>query len=97
LTIPYRRHGHPLSVDELVEWAKVAKGEDVFNPLEALEHCPTTREGPKGRVAAERLAARTDVPSDGQPLTFEHRQAADASEPERSGVQKWITAPMSGT
>jgi L-ascorbate metabolism protein UlaG (beta-lactamase superfamily) len=89
------------SVDELVALANVAKGQIVFNHLEALDHCPTTRESLKRRLADEGLASRTHVPSDGELLTFEHRQAPaarpKASGHERPGVQKWLTAPMSGT
>ncbi len=89
------------SVDELVSLAKVAKGRIVFNHLEALDHCPTTREGLKRRLADEGLSTRTHVPSDGEVLTFEQRQSAPArpkaSGHERPGMQKWLTAPMSGT
>jgi L-ascorbate metabolism protein UlaG (beta-lactamase superfamily) len=89
------------SVDELVALANVAKGQIVFNHLEALDHCPTTRESLKRRLADEGIASRTHVPSDGELLTFEHRQAPPArpkaSGHERPGVQKWLTAPMSGT
>ncbi len=90
------------SVDELLELARAAPGEVVFNHLEALDHCPTTRAGLRARVAAAGLDGRAHIPDDGEELAFtrtnearrEHHPRAGAARP---GLQKWLTAPFAGT
>jgi L-ascorbate metabolism protein UlaG (beta-lactamase superfamily) len=64
------------SVDELVTLARRAPGRVVFNHLEALDHCPTTREGLRARMRAEGLAEKVSVPDDGEELRFERPGAA---------------------
>lgn len=89
------------SLDELVELARRAPGEIVFNHLEALDHCPTTRAGLAARLAAEGLEEHTLIPADGEELVFETRRAAHRKSPSASmptgGAQKWITAWFAGT
>lgn len=89
------------SLDELVELARRARGEIVFNHLEALDHCPTTRAGLAARLAAEGLNERTHIPADGEELVFETRGTTRAK-PRSTfaptpGAQKWITARFAGT
>jgi L-ascorbate metabolism protein UlaG (beta-lactamase superfamily) len=90
------------SVDELMDLAKRARGQLVFNHLEALDHCPTTREGLRARVRAEGLGDRAFIPADGETLTFtrEGRRARVAPRASTAPVpfaQKWITGAFTGT
>ena len=91
------------SVDELMELTRRARGQLVFNHLEALDHCPTTRAALRQRLAEEGFAGRTFVPEDGEILTFEGPARASASGKlrrtpiERPGAQKWITGAFAGT
>lgn len=50
------------SVDELVQLARLAPASVVFNHLEALDHCPTTRAGLHERMDAEGLSDRVHIP-----------------------------------
>lgn len=90
------------SLDELVELAKVAPREIVFNHLESLDHCPTTRESLRQRMDAEGIGQRVFIPADGETLEF-HRSSTDphvlpkASVHRRPGFQKWVTAKFAGT
>lgn len=87
------------SVDELVELARLAPADVVFNHLEALDHCPTTRTGLRERMRVEGLSDRVHVPEDGDVLEFDSpskyrpRTRAVALQP---GLQKWMTSPLAG-
>lgn len=87
------------SLDELVELARLAPADIVFNHLEALDHCPTTRTGLRERMRAEGLSDRAHVPEDGEVLSFDspskHRPQTRtvALQP---GLQKWMTSPLAG-
>ncbi|MFO0551120.1 MAG: MBL fold metallo-hydrolase [Polyangiaceae bacterium] len=84
------------SVDELVTLGRASRGQLVFNHLEALDHCPTTRAGLHARLAEEGLLERSHIPADGETLTFDERRSRGGAEL-RSGVsrrptlQKWVT------
>jgi L-ascorbate metabolism protein UlaG (beta-lactamase superfamily) len=86
------------SMDELVALGHLAPGLVVFNHLEALDHCPTTRAALRARLAAEGLAERCRVPEDGE--VVEHHNAAPARVKARGvpelapGLQKWVTGWM---
>ncbi|MBK9648022.1 MAG: hypothetical protein IPO67_23175 [Deltaproteobacteria bacterium] len=86
------------SIDELVALARLAPGLVVFNHLEALDHCPTTRAALRARLAAEGLAARCRVPEDGE--VVEHHDAAPGRAKARGvpllepGLQKWVTGRL---
>ncbi|MCE9572128.1 MAG: MBL fold metallo-hydrolase [Deltaproteobacteria bacterium] len=89
------------SVDDLVRLTRLARGQVVFNHLEALDHCPTTRTGLLARLEAEGLGDRVHVPADGEVLTFERPRAAAVvtprpGTPERPGLQKWVSARFAG-
>ncbi|MBL4633583.1 MAG: MBL fold metallo-hydrolase [Kofleriaceae bacterium] len=59
------------SVDELVVLAKHAPDSQiVFNHLEALDHCPTTRDGLRARMHEEGLSNQIHIPEDGEELEF---------------------------
>lgn len=86
------------SVDELVQLAQLSEGQLVFNHLEALDHCPTTRVDLRARLQREGLASRTHVPEDGQTLSFssaeEQPQREPRVHPPASTLQKWVTSPF---
>lgn len=72
----------------------------IFNHLEALDHCPTTRAGLRERLAAEGLSDRTHVPEDRAALAFSAGAApVPPSRPAPRGpnLQKWVTAYVTGT
>ena len=89
------------SLDELVTLARRAPGQVVFNHVEALDHCPTTRTRLRQRMEAEGLADRVHIPDDGGELGFEPdpaRQRVRVARPQlRPGFHKWVTAKLAGT
>lgn len=91
------------SLDELVTLAKTTRGKVVFNHLEALDHCPTTRAMLRERMTREGLMNRVWIPEDGETLHFEREAQASRRPPtkmpdvETPGMQKWMTAPFAGT
>ncbi len=90
------------SVDELIELTRRARGQVVFNHLEALDHCATTRAGLRQRLLEEGLTGRTFVPEDGETRVFERpagttRETPRSTPVERPGAQKWITSAFTGT
>ena len=87
------------SADELVELAELAPGDVVFNHLESLDHCPTTREGLRARMHDAGLSHRVHVPEDGETLEFSRtsdRRATPRDVALRPGLQKWMTSPLAG-
>lgn len=84
------------SVDELVQLTHASSAQMVFNHLEALDHCPTTRDQLRARLKEEGLLQRAHVPEDGETLSFERTAPRTRAAPElmpsrRPGVQKWLT------
>lgn len=87
------------SPDELVELAQLAPADVVFNHLESLDHCPTTREGLRERMRHAGLADRVHVPEDGETLHFSRaskRRVAPRAVTLAPGFQKWMTSPLAG-
>jgi L-ascorbate metabolism protein UlaG (beta-lactamase superfamily) len=85
------------SVDELVTLVHRAPGQVVLNHLEAIDHCPTTREALRRRMSAEGLLAKVHIPEDGETLHFARPDAPTRPRPRpaparRPGVQKWVTS-----
>jgi len=60
-----------MSVEELVAFAKKAPGKVIFNHLEALNHCPTTRVQLRTVLEEHRLLSRSMIPEDGESLVLE--------------------------
>ena len=90
------------SSEELVELAQLAPRDIVFNHLEALDHCPTTRAGLRERMDAEGIGRRAFIPADGELLDFQRHSTAPRALPKASishhpGFQKWLTAKFAGT
>lgn len=83
------------SIDELVTLTKSCNAQMVFNHLESIDHCPTTRTDLRDRMQAEGLTDRTHVPEDGESVTFEASSTpappniSTAPIP-RHGFQKWL-------
>lgn len=70
------------SISELVELAALAKQQGarvVFNHLESLDHCPTTRVGLRELMRSRGLDEGVFVPEDGERLTFERRRGAPST------------------
>jgi len=87
------------SAEELVELAELAPGDVVFNHLESLDHCPTTREGLRTRMRQAGLEERVHVPEDGESLRFTQtsgRHATPRPTVLSPGFQKWVTSPLAG-
>lgn len=88
------------SVDELVTLAKRSEAQLVFNHLEALDHCPTTREQLRARMDAEGLGQRVHIPADGACVEFVERALVSATirvdRQLRPGLQKWVAAKLAG-
>lgn len=86
------------SMDELITLAQLTPGLVIFNHVEALDHCPTTRAALRARLAAEGLTSRCRVPEDGE--LIEHtalapgRPSARGVPPLTPGLQKWVTGPL---
>ncbi len=90
------------SMEELITLVRQAPGEVVLNHLEALDHCPTTRQDLQQRLIAEGLSSRVHIPQDGEELRFDRRKSArhpqvKAGAEPRPGFQKWLTSKFSGT
>ncbi|MFO0660278.1 MAG: MBL fold metallo-hydrolase [Polyangiaceae bacterium] len=89
------------SIDELLTLARRAPGVIVFNHLEALDHCPTTRAGLTQRLRDEGLLDRARIPHDGERIELP-ASARSATPPIKAnileaGLQKRVTALFSGT
>jgi L-ascorbate metabolism protein UlaG (beta-lactamase superfamily) len=87
------------SVDEMVELVKAAPGQVIFNHLESLDHCPTTRAGLRERMEAEGLGDRVLIPEDGEELVFGRPHEEPHARPRRSvprkpGFQKWVASKL---
>jgi L-ascorbate metabolism protein UlaG (beta-lactamase superfamily) len=86
------------SLEELDELMTLTRGDVVFNHLESLDHCPTTRVGLRARMQG--YGGRVHVPEDGELLEFTrssgHKPALRA-DVRRVGIQKRVTARLSGT
>lgn len=90
------------SVDELVELTRRVPGKVMFNHLESLDHCPTTRAGLQERMAAEGLAEKVLIPTDGELLSLSRSSkvphvAPKAKASRKPGLQKWVSATFAGT
>ena len=65
--------GKPLlmTVDDVVKFVQNAPGKVLANHLEAVNHCPTTREGLFERLQEEGLADKVFIPVDGEVIEVE--------------------------
>lgn len=90
------------SRDEMLELVRRSPGKVIFNHLEALDHCPTTRDELRSRMDSAGLGDKVLIPSDGQELNLERTHSAPHATPRPTvrrepGFQKWLTAKFAGT
>jgi L-ascorbate metabolism protein UlaG (beta-lactamase superfamily) len=64
--------GQPLlmRMDDILKFAVLAPGKVFANHLEALNHCPTTREALKKALIQNNLMSKTVVPNDGECVEY---------------------------
>lgn len=84
------------SIDELMGLVRLAPGRLLFNHLESLDHCPTTRKVLRDRLEKEGLADRVHIPADGEMVSFATSGQASHAQPgpypERiHRLQKWVS------
>ncbi len=60
-----------MTMDDIVKFIKNAPGKVIANHLEAVNHCPTTREALTSRLSNLKLIDKTYIPNDGEVLKFE--------------------------
>ncbi len=60
-----------MPINELLQFVKKAPGKVIANHLEALNHCPTTREQLRHELERNDLLAKVYIPYDGEELRFE--------------------------
>lgn len=91
-------HEHPDHFDPSgLAWAP---GQVLFNHLEALDHCATTREFLRDRMNREGLGKRIHIPEDGQCLHFDASGQPESfatkgkDRDKEPGFQKWLTAKL---
>lgn len=65
-----------MGVDEVIEFARIAKGRVVANHLEAVSHCPVRREELREAAANAGLGSRLLIPADGETMKFSALAAA---------------------
>lgn len=68
--------GEPIlmSLEEVMEFARLAPGRVIANHLEALNHCPITREELSEAAHAAGLQDKIEIPHDGQSIKFEKKR-----------------------
>jgi L-ascorbate metabolism protein UlaG (beta-lactamase superfamily) len=59
-----------MGLEEVIEFTRLAPGKVVANHLEALSHCPVTRDGLASAARAAGIDSRLYIPADGQRLEF---------------------------
>lgn len=64
--------GQPLlmRMEDLIRFIREAPGKVLANHLEALNHCPTTRQQLKAEVIAHQLQHKVDIPEDGTSVLY---------------------------
>ena len=59
-----------MTVDDVIRFTRNAPATVIMNHLEAVNHCPTTREELQERLQQEGLASKTYIPNDGDWIAF---------------------------
>lgn len=84
---------------ELIQLARMAPGKIIFNHLEALDHCPTTRDGLLAGLKREGLHHKALIPEDGEIIEIELTYSPmkpGRSPRSKPGIQKWISSKLAG-
>ncbi|WP_435103555.1 MBL fold metallo-hydrolase [Arhodomonas sp. AD133] len=70
--------GHEIimGIDDVIELARLSTGIVIANHLEALSHCPVTREGLAVAAQAAVVASRLYIPDDGESLDLDEESRA---------------------
>ncbi len=63
-----------MTMDELLKFTRNAPGKVIANHLEALNHCPTSREQLKKELEANNLLSKVYIPADGETITIESKE-----------------------
>lgn len=94
------------SVDELMELMRRSRARFIFHHLEAIDHCPTTRDELYDRIQGEGLEDRAHIPVDGEVLEFSAADFPAPAKPRRlldgpparptrlPGFQKWLVSKL---
>lgn len=61
-----------MRIEDIIKFAKTAPGIVIANHLEAVNHCPNTREQLKKELDAHGLSQKTRIPNDGQSIEIEY-------------------------
>lgn len=69
-----------MTIDEVMEFARLAPGRVIANHLEALNHCPVTRQQLREAATEHGLSEKIEIPEDGDVLTFERERMNVSSE-----------------
>jgi L-ascorbate metabolism protein UlaG (beta-lactamase superfamily) len=64
-----------MGVADVIEFARLARGIVLANHLEALSHCPVTRDELQNAALSAGIGARLRIPQDGETLEFTCAQA----------------------
>jgi L-ascorbate metabolism protein UlaG (beta-lactamase superfamily) len=59
-----------MGVDEVIQFTQISSGIVVANHLEALSHCPVTRNELRAAARQANVASRMHIPADGETLEF---------------------------
>jgi L-ascorbate metabolism protein UlaG (beta-lactamase superfamily) len=64
--------GQPIlmAIEEVLDLVRLAPGRVIANHMEALDHCPVTREQLRAQAESEGLAETLLIPADGEVLVF---------------------------
>ena len=59
-----------MPIDEIIEFISLSPGKVIANHLEALNHCPVTREQLRNELIKHNLLNKVLIPDDGETLEF---------------------------
>jgi hypothetical protein len=59
-----------MKMEDIVKFTKNAPGQVIANHLEAVNHCPITREELRVELTQNGLIGKTFIPEDGETMTF---------------------------
>ena len=65
-----------MPMDELLQFVRNAPGKVIANHLEALNHCPTTREELRNELENNELLSKVHIPNDGDVMVFDKNRNA---------------------